>query len=694
MVIFAACGSFILYFGCHLLGHRRRGTAHFRAKTLKAFNEDLNQNDLVWAGGEESDFHDTFLAEDERKKISGKVPDLITRLSPPPIPISGSLLSLDDVPEESILSKAWKEALSSLPIAAEATYSKWFQDTESPVAVTTGIPGTKVDTEEKALALQNYLDCFSSEGSWIYDPRGNYLANFSAGLTVHKQSAVFASCDKAFYGRKTSKSPAGVWDVRSSLKWRWEPSSACQPPVILQKRITTVQAPPSRQELCHYLRHKHILMVGNSPTQYLLHDLLLDWTSERSLTCYGDLYCKEHGICGDGLADGKANGRSWAGDTRTFDTLPDPPAISSQSSVRERSESGETQAAQISGYEISEGASGEHTWGTILRYRRSDSLFLNASPSHPRHQPGYIHPDTGIRDINMYSIPDSRRSDVVIISKAPIPVPLSSNKLSSRCRRLARMTAELEKDSWLGETKALKALEMAVALTKEIWLPELMESLRSLKAAPSPPDNLVIYRGGWRMQPECATSGSSSHDKDASFDWTPSWKFSGDGPPPHLTPPKLGTLFFPLGMGGMATNRSLTDMRSLIYNIQTILQNHIIRRYILPKLGIVYLDLESPTSIWRSGFVGGASVTKAPVSKKSQIPLDVSSMQDPENSGDCLRMCLPSPGLALEEFFIGSLLRLFAHGWGGDGENVWTGKNYIPVRQRTKDRIHSHSSNM
>jgi hypothetical protein len=93
---------------------------------------------------------------------------------------------------------------------------------------------------------------------------------------------------------------------------------------------------PNRSELCHLLRHKYLMAVGDTSSMYLMHDLLLDWTRERAQTCYGDLYCTVHAICLDKLRTGTDVNRSWDSDERIFNRLPDPPKTSPFSAVDAR----------------------------------------------------------------------------------------------------------------------------------------------------------------------------------------------------------------------------------------------------------------------------------------------------------------------------------------------------------------------
>jgi hypothetical protein len=271
----------------------------------------------------------------------------------------------------------------------------------------------------------------------------------------------------------------------------------------------------------------------------------------------------------------------------------------------------------------------------------------------------------------MYAVADSRRSDIIIISKAPIPVPLSSNTASPRGTRLAHLVADLEKGAWQGESKAEKALELAFALTKETWMPEMMESLRVLKAPPAPQDALIVYRGAWRMQSQCASPGRLS-EEDHQI------------PLPEAQP-TLKNLFASSANFESAFDdkTTLTDMHSLVYNLQVVMQNDIVRKHILPNLGIVYLDMESASSVWKSGFVGGSSASSSQKSSDGSQHV----MGPPGKGADCLRMCLPSPGLALEHLFVGALNRLFEQGWNvSDRGETWLAPNFMPVRERARQR--------
>lgn len=529
-----------------------------------------------------------------------------------PIPVNGSLPTfLEHGGDHDELTAAYERALQTVRAEAERLF-----ETRMGLDVqrrSHGVPGTSIETDEEASQLQRYLDCVAGDGAWLWDERGDAVKSASGGVTVHKQSPAFAACDKRFYRGRTPSSEAG-WDVRTQLKYRWKPSRTCHDLLPSGMREHWRADPeqiadlPSRRSLCQLLRHKNVLLVGDAATQYLVHDLILDWTSDKPLTCYGDLFCNEHGICGGTLAEGW-NGEGWEADESVNDRLPTPPGDGS---------SGSPLVLQVP--ESQPKAADAKPRGTIIRYRRSDGFYLRSSPSSPGHDAQYIHPSTGIREINNYALADARRSDVVLINKAPLPFPAPSSSLGGWHATVGTSASQ-----------SAALIELATKLTVEIWLPELLESLHYLRAPPSPADQLVIYRSSWRSSPTCTSEDST--------------------PPLSSAPPSLRELF-----------GATTETHALLHDLQVILQNHATRQAVLPRLGIPYLDVEAPLSIWRAGFVAGGP---------------------PRN---CLQTCLPSPGLALERAVLGGLHRVMAWAWASDEKRSsrWIGDAFVPLRARTQ----------
>jgi hypothetical protein len=74
-----------------------------------------------------------------------------------------------------------------------------------------------------------------------------------------------------------------------------------------------------------------------------------------------------------------------------------------------------------------------------------------------------------------------------------------------------------------------------------------------------------------------------------------------------------------------------------------------------PEFGIPFLDLESQASVWRTGLVASPSIA---------------SRHHSVSPSDCFDYCFPSPGLTLEESFLGGLLKILSvSGWNNSTGN-------------------------
>ncbi|SCV74747.1 BQ2448_7776 [Microbotryum intermedium] len=611
--------------------------------------------------------------------------------SAPPtwIPITSTMPSVKELAVMSpTIALFWDAALKSLALATqdgvESTLrSQEFSGFHSKIV---GIPGTGIDTKAEAKALQMHLDCMTGNGEWVYDPSGDARSseapNPNIGLTVHKQEGIYASCDRKFYSRAKGSSMRGAgWDVRESLKWKWQPSKRC-----VETAPANARPGLSRRRFCQYLSHKSTILLGDTP-HYSLHDLLLDWTTLSPMSCYGDLYCREHSLCGDILkAKPGAAIEDWTEDERVWLNLPRAPSAVLKATA-ERSDDDDDSDEPHKHEPWDETVIAENgkrrtpSVGTLLRYRRTDGL----KSSRKFIEPNFVHPSTGVREVNQQWLPDSRRADIVVMSKAPLPFPLAGHN-----ETFDVWFNELDDSKDLEEV-AEKYIEAAWRMTEDVWLPELLESLKLMRGRPSPGDQLIIYRGGWRAHHDCSRSSLDEDDASASWDW----RSPGDGPPPHKRQPTLSQLLF----RDRAQTR-LVDRHTLWFNLQTIMQNHIVRKFIAPKFGLPFLDLESSMSVWRSGMVGGsASAAFEPLIKgsigESRLVDQTKLKKRGANpglrnaaSGDCSRYCIASPGSGIEEAFIGGLLRIFERGFASTEERKqkWTGDGFSNVKERMVQR--------
>ncbi|GAA5995380.1 hypothetical protein JCM5350_006246 [Sporobolomyces pararoseus] len=587
-------------------------------------------------------------------------PRQLSSLTRPSIPITQSLPSTSSLFSE--LSSTFDSILDSLSSTADSLTSRTLKSSRLSPSTIQGLPGTSITSTEDFKSIQAYLDCVVGNGEWVYDSSGSFLAEEGKGLLVHKMDSKYASCDKRFYKANKDISE-DEWNVRESLKYRFNPSSSCSsllPTHLQSKKNDRKSLLPSRKRFCQFLAHKSLLLLG-STNQYSLHDLLLDYTTIEPQSCYGDLYCKEHALCGGILGhreeEEEEDIENWEIDQRVYHRLPLPPSSSTHSSssfhLAGRSSVQRTRDSSL--YPSS-------TYSTLLRYRRTDGL----RPSTAQTLPSYQHPFTFLPEKNQQWLADSRRSDVVILEKQPIPLPLRSKNSTFD----TWFYEYLEDEEVTVENRVERLMVAVKDVTERVWLPEFLESLKSIRSEPSPLDQLVIYRSGWRTHYDCAAMASEGEGEK--------WDSPGDGIlPPFSKSPTLRQLIYRSRSRESPTESLLLQPLHVVYhNLQIVLQNYLSRTRILPKFGIVYLDLETPLSIWRSGLLGSSVVGKEVNGMRSSV------------GGDCSRYCFPSPGLALESSFVGGLERLFELSWAGNEEKKreWVGDEFKNLRLRLKER--------
>ncbi|GAA6006745.1 hypothetical protein JCM11491_003166 [Sporobolomyces phaffii] len=543
------------------------------------------------------------------------------------------------------------------------------------------LAGTAIDDPTDFDALQAYLDCTAADGEWRDDPLGTSLARLGTALPVHKMDSKFATCDKQFYKRSVNgddeQDEGNHWNVRQSLKYHFVPSPTCASLLPAHLRLDddpASMAMPSRTRLCQLLAHKSVLLLG-STTQYSLHDLLLDFLTTRPQSCYGDLYCKEHALCGGILNDDghphaddetrRTAVENWSVDERVYHQLPSPPVspLSPPPTVarvpRADSPPGQSSSSIY--------ASSTHS--TLLRYRRTDGLRPRTADTAPTYQ----HAFTGLHEANQPWLADARRSDVVVLEKAPVPLPLRRHNTT-----FDEWFYDYLDDADNGNDDVDGVVERLVDavrdVTERVWLPELVEAVESIRSSTGPRRDhapLVVYRSGWRTHYDCAGA-------DADEDEGSEWDSPGDGPlRPLRAQPGFDRLVYRTGTG-VQRRRQLQPLDAVYHNLQVVVQNELARRVVLPAFGVAYLDLETRLSVWRTGLLGGASPS-GPRGMRSAT------------SGDCHRYCWPSPGLAVEGAFVGALERLFEVAWvraaggGGDRAREWVGDEFRNLRMRLND---------
>ncbi|GAA6059661.1 hypothetical protein JCM10212_000048 [Sporobolomyces blumeae] len=635
-----------------------------------------------------SDLSDARLAKDQVLPTSPSPPALpssppverraSTATARPPIEISSALPSTSDLPAS--LAAAFDDLVASLADTTEDLATRAIRASRLSIS---GFPGTRIKSSFESGQVQSYLDCVAGEGEWEYDPQGANLAEQGRGLTVHKMDGKFASCDKRFYkGREPAHGSDGPWDVRESLKYRFRPSTEC---LDRLPRSFSARTPStlSRTRFCQLLAHKSTLLLG-SPVQYSLHDLFLDFTTTEPLSCYGDLYCKEHALCGgilkglddEGTDEDRRRIENGEVDERIYHHLPLP--------LGSRSPRDSPTPFDFAPHDRSS-LYPSPTYSTLLRYRRTDGLRPATAQTHPAYQ----HPFSSILEVNQQWLADARRSDLVILEKAPIPLPVRTG-FNETFERWFYDVVESDATASI-EDKVERVFEAVKDVLERVWIPEMLEAVRAIRADPSPADQLVVYRGAWRSQAEC-TGGrgeaGGSNENEAS-----GWDSPGDGPRPYATQPTLAGLLF--DGARPSTTDKLGPLHIVYHNLQVVLSNHLVRNVIAPKFGIVFLDLESKLSVWKSGMVGGSSSAGGTGRAGGH---GVKTGMRSSTSGDCHRYCFPSPGHSIEESFLGGLQAVMELGWAprssttGDKEDeddegeVWVGSRFKNLRMRIDER--------
>ena len=134
-----------------------------------------------------------------------------------------------------------------------------------------------------------------------------------------------------------------------------------------------------------------------------------------------------------------AGGGDWETDESVFHRLPMPPnrptTLNNKRSFGELSSAVNSTLAkrqELAGDAVDE----PRYFATMLRYRRSDGMMLDGSPLHSSLDPIFLHQATKIREINNFALADVRRADLIILHKAPMPLPLKSSAYGAFVRQI------------------------------------------------------------------------------------------------------------------------------------------------------------------------------------------------------------------------------------------------------------------
>ena len=240
---------------------------------------------------------------------------------------------------------------------------------------------------------------------------------------------------------------------------------------------TTCSAFPPVEEICQLLPGSRVLLVGPETTHFL-HSLWLDVVEgrrNRTHTCPGREYCTFHHIC------------------RTPPTSPEDLDTHDRAGRKKKIPSDTFLRATLT---------------ALLQYTYSTTLYVASNKSDPLYQSPLVDLETGVQQVSQYWSNRARKADVIVMSRAPLPAPVSTYTLapsgnwtfaSALCSRQKHFPTNYCSLS-LPYALAIAALDM----TLRNFLPSVIETIRKLPADSLFQGPLRIWHGNWVIQPPCA----------------------------------------------------------------------------------------------------------------------------------------------------------------------------------------------
>ncbi|KAJ6495672.1 hypothetical protein C8R47DRAFT_973606 [Mycena vitilis] len=265
---------------------------------------------------------------------------------------------------------------------------------------------------------------------------------------------------------------------------------------------------------CESLRTKKILLVGPQTTFYL-HSLwlsALETHDRRTHDCPGLEFCNFHHICL-------------------------PPAYSTPNDRYKFPPKDEELIASGS---------------AVMRYVLSTSLYVARDKNDPGYTQPVVDPATGIRLKNTYWLLQARKTDIVLMNRGPIPAPAWTY---AGHRRLGNWTfaRDLPRHLEQGDSLAIEVINAAFHATVTRFIPEVLESLRTIQEDP-----LIRHK---------------------TLAWHASWFFDAVA---------------------FHSPRTVDDPWALYYNAQVYMQNYLLRA-LLPRYGVHFLSRVYPSRVEAEG---------------------------------------------------------------------------------------------
>ncbi|KAJ4483730.1 hypothetical protein J3R30DRAFT_3285360 [Lentinula aciculospora] len=287
---------------------------------------------------------------------------------------------------------------------------------------------------------------------------------------------------------------------------------------------------PHIDTLCPLLRRKKILFVGPETTFHLHANLLqaFELHENRSHSCLGTEFCTFHQIC-----------QVPRSPDSTEPFFP-PGGFKKYPSNREL-------VASQSG---------------ILKYILSNSLYAGSDMQDPRYTNSIAQIDrqSGVRQKERYWLGQARKADVLVLNRGPLPAPAWTYDGTRRGNwSFAQKTVGPRRDRQFrredrNDFGREKILDIALRVTVETFLPEVVETLRTLSKETQRHKQAVLWHGSWIIEPACAVKNAQ----------------------------------------GMSVLDSRMDSWTLFYNAQVQMQNHVLRA-LLSHYRVLFIPMFAPS---------------------------------------------------------------------------------------------------
>lgn len=245
--------------------------------------------------------------------------------------------------------------------------------------------------------------------------------------------------------------------------------------------------------LCPLLPNKKILFVGPETTFHLHSNLLqaLELHENRSHSCLGSEFCTFHQIC-------------------RAPRLPDSSEPFFPPGGSKKYPSNRELIASHSG---------------ILRYILSNSLYTGPDKQDARYTDpvAQVDRDTGVRQKEKYWIGQTKKTDLLVLNRGPLPAPAWTYDGT----QWGNWSAVFLKDKPSESTRIKKGsksfgeriLDVALRVTVDRFLPETAETLKILSRGTS--TQHLLWHGSWYMDPKCTEGGDRRGVLDSDLDpWT------------------------------------------------------------------------------------------------------------------------------------------------------------------------------